>query len=94
MDVARSGRRQTGQVCLLNRLLLGRRPLDQLDASAPRIGDIGELDARLLVLPDRLIELDALGLDLLGEGLQVLHVEADVVKHAPFGGSLDRKSVV
>src|SRR5215470_5078683 len=69
---------------------LGRgRPLDQLDAGAPRIGDVGEGDAGL-GLPDRLIKLDALRADLLDKGLQVLQIEADVVEHAPFGGSLRR----
>jgi hypothetical protein len=67
--------------------LWGRRPLNQLYACAPRIGDICERGARL-VLADRLIELDALRSDLLDKGLQVLHVKADVVENAAFRGSL------
>ncbi len=50
-------------------ILWGGRPLDQLDAGAPRISDICERDASRLVLADWLIELDALRFDLLDEGL-------------------------
>src|SRR6266550_7208651 len=55
--------------CLMNRFLWGGRPLDQLDAGAPRISDICERDASRLVLADWLIKLDALRFDLLDEGL-------------------------
>jgi hypothetical protein len=62
-----AGARPSG--CLLNRFLWGGRPLDQLDAGAPRIGDVCERDASRLVLADWLIELDALRFDLLDERL-------------------------
>src|SRR6266702_7052948 len=74
--------------CLPNRFLWHRPPLDQLDAGAPCIGDIGDRGAGRLVLPIGLIELDAFGFDLLDESLQVLHVEAYVVEHASFGWQL------
>ena len=42
------------------------------------------------LLRDRLVELDAFRLDLLHEGRVVLHVETDVVEHAPSGRRLRR----
>jgi hypothetical protein len=64
--------------------------LDQLDARAPRVGDVGDRRAGPHDLAVRLVELDALGFDLLDEGRQVLYVETDVIEHAPAGRSLRR----
>src|SRR5258705_10399791 len=63
----------------------GRRigPLVQLDVGTRRISDERERGPRLLVLRVRTIELPAGGLELLRERLEVLHVEADVIEHAP-----------
>src|SRR6266545_6434280 len=57
-----------------------RTALDQLDAGAPRIGDVGDRVAgwRLTI---RLIELDAFAFDLGNEGLQVLHIKTNVIEH-------------
>src|SRR5271163_2145499 len=69
------------------RSLRGDRPLNQLDAGAPGIGDVGD-GAAGGALARRFVELDAFRLDLLHEGRVVLHVEADVVEHAPLGRGL------
>src|SRR4029453_12693762 len=69
-------------------------PLVQLDVGAPRVGDEGERSAGLFVLRVGPIEFDAVGFKLLDEGLQVLHVEADVVEDAPLGGGLRHLGLV
>jgi hypothetical protein len=71
-------------------LLTQRRPLDQFDASAPRVGDVGDRGAGRGVLARRFVKLDALRFDLLDEGRVVLHVEAVVVEHTAFGRRLRR----
>src|SRR5580692_9246515 len=53
-----------------------RPALDDLDAGAPGIGDVGDRGAGR-IRARRLVELDAFRLDLLHEGRMVLHVEAD-----------------
>src|SRR5258706_14967910 len=60
------------------------RPLVELDPGAPRIFDerqLGTVRARY----DRSFERNACGLELLGEGDEVLYVEADVIE-APAAG--------
>src|SRR5258705_12677145 len=57
------------------------QPLNDLDARAPRIGDVGDGVAGGS-LADRLIELDAHPLEALDERRVIVHVEADVIEHA------------
>src|SRR5438132_14261222 len=72
----------------------GVRPLVELDIGAPRVGDERERSAGLLIFGVGPVELDSVGFALLDERLQVLHVEADVVEQAPFGGPLRRLDLV
>src|SRR6516162_810904 len=65
-----------------------RRPLDDLDAGAPGIRDVGDLVAGRGRLAWRLVQLDAVGLELLHEGGVILHVEADVIEDAMAGRRL------
>src|SRR5580765_5310973 len=58
-----------------------RQALDDLEARAPRIRDVGDGVARG-AFANRLIELDALRLEPLHEGGVVAHVEAEVIEHA------------
>jgi hypothetical protein len=58
---------------------LQRSELNQLDAGAPWIGDVGDGCAAPRDPAVRLVEPDALCLDLLDEGLQVPHVETDII---------------
>src|SRR5262245_55051388 len=64
-----------------------RRALDDLDAGAPGIGDVGD-DVATAAFARWLIELDAVGFELLHERRMVLHIKADVVEHAMPGRSL------
>src|SRR5579864_6915967 len=59
------------------------RALDNLDAGAPGVGDVGDGVAARRIGAGRLVEFDAFRLDLLHEGGVVLHVETDVVEHTP-----------
>ena len=59
-----------------------RPPFHQLDAGAPRIGDVGDRGAGQRVLAVGPVELDALRFDPFDDSVQVLHVEADMVEHA------------
>src|SRR5690349_6145404 len=69
---------------------LSKRPaLDDLDARAPRIGNVGDHIAGW-ARARGLVELDAVGFELLHEGGMVLHIEADVVEHAMPGRGLRR----
>jgi hypothetical protein len=68
-DVARSARARPDKLFAEPNFLWGGRPLDQLDARAPRVSDVCERNASRLVLADWFIELDALRFDLLDEGL-------------------------
>src|SRR5262245_35311714 len=60
------------------------RPLVELDIGAPRIGNESKRGARALLRVGP-VELDAGGFELRDEGLEVLHVEADVVEGAALG---------
>src|SRR5260221_6150824 len=74
----------SGAECgLYVRLRPQRRPLDNLDAGAPRVDDVGDGVAALRIRARRLVEFDAFRLDLLHEGCVVLHVETDVVEYTP-----------
>src|SRR5215831_18293483 len=73
----------------INRL----RPLVELDVGTPGIGDERDPDAGR-VLRVGSIELDAGRLEFLDKGLQVGHVEADVIENPPFGGGLRRIGLV
>src|SRR5579871_464240 len=64
------------------------RPLIQLNVGAPGIRYERQRDAGLLVLAVGPIELDAARFELLDEGLQVRHVEADMIEDTAFGRSL------
>src|SRR5258708_34586550 len=64
-----------------------RRPLVDFDVGSPRIGDECDPDTAV-VHRVRPIKLDVVGLERLDEGFEFLHVEADVVEDAAFGGSL------
>src|SRR2546426_10036155 len=59
-----------------------RRPLDNLDAGAPGIRDVGDGVAGG-TFAIWFVEFDAFRLELLHEGCVVLHVETDVVEHTP-----------
>ena len=64
-----------------------RRPLVDFDVGSPRIGNERDANAAVIhrVGP---VKLDVVGLKRLDEGLEVLHVEADVVEDAALGGGL------
>src|SRR5436190_22967349 len=55
----------------------------ELDIRAPRILDEGDGDVQRRDLRVRPIELDALCFELLAERLEVLHLETNVIEHAP-----------
>src|SRR5215831_18930115 len=63
------------------------RALDDLDAGAPRIGDVGD-GVAAAALARRFVELDAVGFELLHERRMVLHIKADVVEDAVPGRGL------
>jgi len=63
-------------------LLSQRRALDDLDPRAPGIGDVGD-GVTAATRARRLVEPDAVGLELAHEGRVIPHVEADVVEDAP-----------
>src|SRR5262245_588692 len=65
-----------------------RSPLDDLDARAPRIGDVGDRRAGRRILAGRLVKLYSFALDLLDECGVVLHVEPEVIEHAALGRKL------
>src|SRR5258706_439747 len=68
-----------------------RRSLDDLDTGAPGIRDVGDLVAGRGRLAWRLVQLDAIGLELLHEGGVLLHVvddEADVIDDRTHGAAL------
>src|SRR5258708_19586145 len=62
----------------------GLRPLVELDQCAPGIFDERQLGA-VRARHDLSFERNACGLELLGEGDEVLHVEADVIEVATLG---------
>src|SRR5258708_19261178 len=80
IEVAGTSRLRPGEGVL-------RRTVVDFDVGAPRIGDECDPDTDV-VHRVRPIKLDVVGLKRLDEGFEVLHVEADVIEDATFGGSL------
>src|SRR5579863_1693391 len=77
---SRASKQASGLVCSGGRELLG-----QLDARAPRVGQVGDLGRPIRSQADGLVELNALRFELLCKRFQVLHIEADVIERPPFG---------
>src|SRR5215471_13369936 len=68
--------------------LFSREPLGEFDARALGVRQEGDLEANGGHVAVGYFELDPIGFQLLAEGFEVFHLEADVVERAPFGRRL------